>query len=232
MDRSQDSIEKAKAANRSEYIPAFSHDFLTPMYDTIMRWAARESTLKSQLVKQASIEKGHRVLDVGCGTATLTILLKKAQPEAEVIGLDGDPRIIELARLKAKKASADIALDYGMAFDLPYPDNSFDRVVASLVFHHLTREDRVRTFREIFRVLRPLGELHIVELGKPQNALMYLPSVIIRHFEEAADFVEGLLPETLRSVGFIQVNETAKYMTGVGTISLYKAQKPEHSVLT
>ena len=219
-------------ANRSKYIPAFSYDFLTPIYDAIMRWAARESTFKPPLVKQANIDKGHRVLDVGCGTATLTILLKKAQPEAEVIGLDGDLKIIELARSKAKKASADIVLDYGMAFDLPYPDNSYDRVVASLVFHHLTRKDRISTFKEIFRVLRPLGELHIAELGRPQNALMYLPSVVIGHFEEAADFVKGLLPETLRSVGFVQVNETAKYMTAFGTISLYKAQKPEHGVLT
>lgn len=77
----------------------------------MMRLAARESTFKPRLVEQARIKKNYRVLDLGCGTATLTILLKKAQPEAEVIGLDGDPKVLEIAKSKVAKAGADISLD-------------------------------------------------------------------------------------------------------------------------
>lgn len=68
-------------------------------------------------MEQMRIEKGHRILDVGCGTATLDILIKKAYPDAEVVGIDGDPKILEMARTKIKKEGQNITLDEGMAFE-------------------------------------------------------------------------------------------------------------------
>ncbi|HMB45540.1 MAG TPA: methyltransferase domain-containing protein, partial [Candidatus Methanoperedens sp.] len=165
-------------------------------------------------------------LDIDCGTATLTILIKKVHPEADVTGLDGDPEILQMAGKKVTKASLDIKLDLGMSFELPYPDHSFDRVVSSLVFHHLTRENKALTIKEIFRVLSPGGELHVADFGKPQNALMYLISLVLRHLEETRDNINGLLPEMFWKVGFEQVEETARFMTLFGTLSLYRARKP------
>ncbi len=78
------------ARNRAEYIPALKYDWLTPLYDPLLRWTIRESTFKNHLMQQAWIESGHRVLDLGCGTATLTLLIKRKQSEAEVVELDGD----------------------------------------------------------------------------------------------------------------------------------------------
>ena len=101
-----------------------------------------------------------------------------------------------------------------------------------MVFHHLTQENKVRSVKEVFRVLRLGGELHVADLGKPQNALMYLISLIIRRLEEALDNVKGLLPEMFRNAGFNQVEETARYMTIFGTIALYRARKLGHLVLT
>ncbi|MDO8750603.1 MAG: class I SAM-dependent methyltransferase, partial [Dehalococcoidia bacterium] len=121
----------------------------------------RDTSFKRRLVRQASIQGGQRVLDLGCGTATLTLLIKRMHPEAEVVGLDGDPRAIRIAQAKMAKARLSVALNLGMAFDLPYPDGSFDHVLSSLVFHHLTRMDKERTFQEVSRVLRPGGGLHI-----------------------------------------------------------------------
>ena len=157
-------------ARSEKYIPAFGHDWLTPLYDPFLRWGMREDVFKRALVQQAQIRPGHRVLDLGCGTATLTILLKQLHPEAVIAGLDGDERVLEIGRAKASKAGIDITLDHGMAFQLPYPDNSFDRVVSSLVMHHLSTEDKRRTANEAFRILRPGGELHVVDFGKPHNA--------------------------------------------------------------
>lgn len=54
--------------NPDRYIPTFSYGLLTPLHDLMMRWTTRESTLKHRLVELAKIEKGHRVLDLGCGT--------------------------------------------------------------------------------------------------------------------------------------------------------------------
>ena len=214
--------------NRHAYIPALRYDWLTPLYDPLVRWTLRESTFKRHLVKQGGIERGHRVLDLGCGTGTLTLLIKSYYPRAEVVGLDGDPKVLEAARSKAARARLKVRFDHGMAFELPNPDASCDRVISSLLFHHLTRENKERTLREVFRVLRPGGELHVADWGKAQNKLMRVAFLLVQMldgFETTADNVSGLLPELFRMAGFVKVEESARYMTIVGTLSLYKAQK-------
>lgn len=211
----------------TNYIPALKYNWLTSLYDPLI--SRFESTFKLQLVEQAKIASGHRVLDLGCGTATLTLLIKKTQLDAEVVGLDGDPNILEIARAKAAKAGLLITLDQGMSFDLPYPDNSFDRILSSLVFHHLTRENKIRTLEEVFRVLTPNGELHVADWGKAQNALMraaFLPVQMLDSFITTADNVKGLLPELLGTVGLEDVQQTAQYSTLFGTLALLQARKP------
>ena len=212
--------------SRDAYIPALKFDWLTPLYDPVLTWVMREDTFKRHLVQQARIERGHRALDLGCGTATLTVMIKQLHPEAEVVGLDGDPRVLEIARVKAAKAGVDVRLDQGMAFALPYPDGALDRVLSSLLFHHLQQKDKKRTLREVFRVLRPGGELHVADLGKPQNGLMYAVALVMARFEEASDNIAGLLPEMMRGAGFEEVEETARCVTAFGTVALYRARKP------
>ena len=148
---------QTKSKNTNYIPPPFSYGFLTPFYDLMMRWGARESTFKPRLVEQARIERNHRVLDLGCGTATLTILIKKTHPDTKVVGIDADTRVIELARSKVASAGVDVALDYVTVLDLPYPDDSFNRVMSSMVFHHLSRDNKVRSLKEAFRVLKPGG---------------------------------------------------------------------------
>jgi ubiquinone/menaquinone biosynthesis C-methylase UbiE len=209
-----------------QYIPALGHNWLTPLYDPLLRWGMREEQFKGDLIARAQIGPGQRVLDLGCGTATLTILVKQTHPESVVVGLDGDPQILEIGRAKAAKAGVDITLDHGMAFQLPYPDNSFDRVLSSLVLHHLAPEDKQRTAREALRVLRPGGELHVVDFGKPRGVAAGLISLVGRRLERAADNIAGLLPEYFRQAGFEQVQEAAHYKTIVGMLTLYQGRKP------
>jgi len=142
-----------------------------------------------------------------------------------VIGIDIDTKIHAFARSKVEKEGLDIIFELGAATELPCLDESLDRVVSSMVFHHLNRENKLRALKEIFRVLRPRGELHIADFGKPHNALMYLISLFARHFEETSDNIKGLLPEMFRKAGFADVEETAQYMTINGTLSLYMARK-------
>ena len=208
------------------YIPPLCFKSLTPIFDAFLKVSSKESAFKPKLVEQARIQKDFRVLDLGCGTATLTILAKKMHPSAEVIGIDIDPSVLEIAKKKAGKANVQIKFDLGPAFMLPYPDDYFDRVLSSLVFHHLTRENKIRTLKEVQRVLKPNGELHIADLGKPQNIVMELPSAIMRRLEESEDNVRGLLPCMLKIAGFRRVEEADKIMTVFGTVALYKGQKP------
>lgn len=212
--------------NNERYIPAFSYRSLTPLYDLFMRTATRESAFKSRLVERVGIRDGQAVLDIGCGTATLTILLKRSSPEAKVIGIDGDTDILLIARRKIKNTDLGIPLSLGMVFKLPYVDLSFDKVTSSMVLHHLTQRDKSLTLEEVFRILKPGGEIHIAELGKPSNPIMNLVSIIIGRLEEASDLVKGILPQMLHRTGFVNIEETDRFMTLVGTVSVYKAGKP------
>jgi ubiquinone/menaquinone biosynthesis C-methylase UbiE len=212
----------------SDYVPALSHDWLTPFYDTLIKWTMPESTFKRELVEQAHITSKQRILDLGCGTATLTILIKSMHPDARVIGIDGDPKILEIGRTKAAKTNMNIMLAQAMSFELPYPSSSFDCVLSSLMFHHLTRENKVRSLKEIYRVLRNGGKRHIADFGKPQNLLMRIASYPWRVFDgsmNTIDIIEELLPTLMRDSGFVDVRESVRYMTLFGTLSLYASRK-------
>jgi ubiquinone/menaquinone biosynthesis C-methylase UbiE len=188
-----------------------------------------ESLFMGRLVEQARIQPGHRVLDLGCGTATLTLCLKQAHPEAEVVGLDADPRVLEIAREKAASAGIHIVLDQGMACALPYADDFLDHVLSSLLFHHLTREDKLRALQEALRVLRPGGGLHIADWGKAEDWRMRTAFLLVQcldGWKTTSDNVIGMLPELLSQAGFARVRESERLRTVFGTLSLYQAQKP------
>lgn len=218
-----------KSNKGDEYIPALKFDWLTPFFDPLLKWVLREASFKNRLIKQARIQKRHKILDLGCGTGTLTLQVKRAHPHSKVFGLDGDPKILRIAEAKADKADVDLILDHGMSFKLPYPDNSFDRVLSSLLFHHLTRENKTKTLKEVFRVLRPGGELHVADWGEAQNRLMralFFSIQLLDGFESTTDNVEGFLPELFQKAGLNSVKETSRFSTIFGTLSLYEGEKP------
>ena len=211
--------------NRDRYIPAFRFAWLTPLYDPFQRWIMREQTFKRALIQQARIADGQRVLDLGCGTGTLTIMLKQAHSRAAVVGLDGDATVLALARAKAARAGVAIVFDEALAFQLPYPDGSFDRVLSSLMLHHLTTENKRRAFAEVRRVLNVGGEFHIVDFGEPHNFIARGIALFARRLEQVADHIDGRLPPMLREVGFADVVVTENFLTIVGTLALITARK-------
>lgn len=215
---------------RKTIIPAMRFDTLTRFYDPVVRWLLPEDEFRGQLIRQARIEPGHRVLDLGCGTASLTVLIQQAQPLAFVAGVDADGRILGLAREKAARASVHIAFQQAYADALPFASHSFDRVLSSMLFHHLTRKVKLGAFREVYRVLRPGGEFHLADWGKPANPATWVLYQVVRGFdswETTADHQKGLLPEFLRATGFVDVAETATYNTALGTMRLYASRQPD-----
>src|SRR5574341_1625144 len=202
-----------------KYIPALNHDWLTPFYDAVMSTLMREKTIKGDLVRRVEILPGHRVLDLGCGTATLTLMMKQAEPEAEVVGVDGDEQILTIARAKVAREGVEIQLDQGMAYALPYPDGCFDRVVSSLVIHHLTSENKQRAFQEAFRILKPDGELHVLDFGPPRHLWAHLLAPFMLGFEEVADNLAGRLGEMLTLAAFQSVEMPRHYGSVFGTLS-------------
>lgn len=212
------------------YIPALAYRQLTPLYDPVVRWTTRETAFKTALLEQAALRPEQRALDLACGTATLTIAAKQSAPGADLTGVDGDPKILERARAKASQAGVELRFDQALSHRMPYADHSFDVVLSSLFFHHLDREAKLATLREVLRVLKPGGKLHIADWGKAANPLMralFFFVQLLDGFETTADNVAGKLPAFTAECGFIDVSETRRFATPLGTISLYHARKPE-----
>ena len=212
----------------NSYVPALGVDWLTRFYDPLVRITMRERTLKQRLIAQARIAAGQRVLDVGCGTGTLCIMIKQTCAGAEVVGLDGDPQILGIARKKIAAAGVDVELREGMAYDPPFPPDSFDRILTTLVFHHLTTEEKRRALAGMHSLLRPGGELHIADWGKPHNALMWVTSLGFRFShgsDRTAANIKGFLPQLVAGAGFGDAAETERHMTVFGTLAFIRAQK-------
>ncbi len=210
------------------YIPALGHDTLTRFYDPLLRRTLHEAGFKRRLLKQAGIRPGHRVLDLGCGTATLTLLIRQTHPQAQVTGVDGDPKVLRIAKDKAERAGVSLNLHRAMAFRLPYADGSFDRVLSTLLFHHLGPEEKRQTLREVWRVLGPAGELHIADWGKAEDWKMRMAFLIVQcidGFKTTSENARGALPELLRQAGFADVREFERRRTVCGTLSLYQGKK-------
>lgn len=175
----------SQPSNEKRYIPALSFHLLTLLYDPLLKWVMREETFKRKLIQHVNIQPHMKVLDLGCGTGTLTVMLKHAHPEAHITGVDGDPEVLDIARKKSE--GVNIQWDEGLASSLPYPDSAFDRVVTSLVIHHLVTDDKREAFKEIFRVLKPRGELYILDFGAPHSSLTRFMTTYMRRLEETAD---------------------------------------------
>jgi 16S rRNA G1207 methylase RsmC len=101
------------------YIPPLGFHFLTPFYDVLVRWTTREAAFKAALLEQLGSAPRERLLDVGCGTGTLTISLAKRFPNAHVVGLDADGAGLAIARAKADDARVKLDLEQAFADACP-----------------------------------------------------------------------------------------------------------------
>jgi len=207
----------------TSYVPAAGHDFLLPLYDPMLRVLGRERAFRTRLLEQADVGPHDRLLDVGCGTGTFAILVKRSRPDADIVGVDGDPKALARARRKAERAGVRLALDEALATHLPYADASFDRVTSSLVLHHLTHDEKLAALREIRRVLRPGGSFHLADFGPAVTPLGRLAALHFGPSERMRDHRDGRLPELLREAGLSEVRALGHHATVFGTIHFHAA---------
>ncbi len=211
----------------NQYVPALKYRCLTRFYDAVVALTTRENVFRRKLLEQAQISENDKVLDLACGTGTMAILIKR-HPQVSVIGLDGDPEILALARAKAQGAGLDIQFDEGLSSSLPYANAAFDLVFSSLFFHHLNPDDKMRTLREVLRVLRPGGALQVCDWGSPSNVALCLAFSLVRMldgFEVTRDNARGRLPQIMKEAGFAGVTVTSSLTTALGTLDFLVAEK-------
>nr|WP_108921131.1 class I SAM-dependent methyltransferase [Mycobacterium montefiorense] len=206
-----------------DYLPATGHDAFLPAYDLIARMMGFDSVYR-QLVAQADIADGHRILDIGCGTGNLTIRAKRTHPRADAVGCDPDPRILAVARRKAARLTG-IRFEQGYAERLPYTDGEFDRVLSSMMLHHISADAKPSAAAEIFRVLRPGGRLHLVDIsGDTTNG--GLTARLIRHNHHVAGNLGDAIPQLLGAAGFDYIELGTERRRIVGQLTYYRATRP------
>ncbi len=212
--------------SQQEYLPAAGRDWALPLYDPLVRLMGVGPT-RNALLEQAAIRPGQRVLEIGSGTGTLALLAKRLHPEAEVVGLDPDPKALARAKRKAAQAALPVHFDRGFSGQLPYPDASFDRVLSSFMFHHLEADERERMLREVRRVLRPAGSFHMVDFAK-QEAHNHGSLVKMLHSNERLKDNSGQrIRELLSSAGLtLDKVRNERVLFGLMAIGYYRASSP------
>lgn len=214
------------------YVAALGWRPLNRLYDPAVRLTMPESRLRQLLLEQANVRNGDTVLDVGSGTGSLLMMLAERGLRAHLVGVDGDLEMLHLAQDKASRSRATPAWTAGLAFCLPFRSGAFDRVLTTLVLHHLSTHNKHRALSEIFRVLRPGGELHIADWGKPHTRLMRVAALSLMIFEPGDGTkanLQGRVPEFCATAGFCDVVQAGDLSTIFGTVTLVSARRPNET---
>lgn len=193
------------------YLPGTGKDWLLPLYDPLARLFGI-TAVHRQLLAQAHPRPGEQVLEIGCGTGNLLLAAKVAEPAATVLGLDPDFAALARARRKSRRRGLPVRLDHGYADALPYPDASIDVVLSSFMFHHLPTAEKEPALRELIRVLRPGGRLHLVDMGGHDHAEHGAGQHghrgrRARQHPLVHDNLGDGVPDRLRAAGFTDVTE-------------------------
>ena len=212
-------------AASERYVPAAGRRAFTRLYDPVVALTMREATFRGRLCAQVlDGPPGAVVVDVGCGTGTLAIAL--AAGGAEVIGVDGDPEVLALARAKAGADA--VQWRKGTATALPLAGDSADRVVMSLLLHHLGADAKRTALAEAVRVLRPGGRLHVADWGRPHDPLMRGAAWALERLDGAEglrEHLDGGLPALLADAGLSAVAIHDRLRTGWGSLELLSARR-------
>ncbi|MBI4791535.1 MAG: methyltransferase domain-containing protein [Deltaproteobacteria bacterium] len=201
------------------------------LYDPLVERLSfgRERKFREKTMAWMDIAPTDRILDIGCGTGSLTLLLAERLDSGAggIIGIDAAPRMIAIARGKAANKKIAAAFQVGIAESLAFADGSFDWVVNSMFTHHIDTQLKTKAFAEMYRVLRPGGMLLTADIDRPTTLLGELLGWGGRYLllqPELADNLHGLLPDFMHRAGFRQV-ERKEHLYGL--VSFFTATKPE-----
>lgn len=196
----------------------------TADYDQAIRRWTREQRWRGAMLATLAPHSGETIIDIGCGTGTFAILLKRAEPGATVIGIDPDEEALAIAREKARLADVDIEWRRGFADAVPA--GFADSAVSSLVFHQVPLAGKAAALEAIHAALRPGGRLVIADYGRQRGLMRLLFRLTIQRIDGVEDTqpnADGVLPELVRAAGFVDVQEPFRVATVTGSISLITA---------
>jgi ubiquinone/menaquinone biosynthesis C-methylase UbiE len=134
-----------------------------------------------------------------------------------------DPKALALAKRKAARAAVSIQLDQGFGDELPYPEASFDRVLSSLMFHHIPTDEKGKTVRAIRRVLKPGGEFHMLDFEGPERGAHRSLAHLLHSSGRLNDNSEDRVLSFMTEAGFADPKKVASQAMIFGNIAYYRA---------
>ena len=221
------------AEHRHDFLPAAGRDAFLPFYDMLTR-SLGISRVHRRLIDRAGLAAGQRVLEIGCGTGNLSLRAKRAQPGIELIGSDPDPRALARAKRKARGLDG-VRFERAYAQRLPYADATFDRVLSSLMLHHLDEGTKAAAIAEVRRVLRPGGSLNLVDFtgegGHSQgpHGMHNLHSLLSRRVLKSGHLTHNSgddIRQMLNAAGLECTQVAAQDHPVMGQINYYQATRP------
>ena len=208
------------------FIPAAGHDRWLPFYDIGTKLLG-SAALHRALIAQADVRSGQRVLDIGCGTGTLAVMVKTERRDVDVVGLDPDALALERATLKARRARVDAEFVRGFADAIPHAPGSFDRVLSSLMLHHLTDDEKAATLRDVNRVLKPGGSLHLLDFTTdPSHRRGLVARLLHRDGRHLHGQSSAQVMQMMRSSGLINATHVETRHTLFGPVAFHRAERP------
>lgn len=221
-------------------------DGISPQYDLMNRIISGGIDVKWRKNVVAILEgkKPKKILDVATGTGDLAVALLSTQA-IEIVGIDISKGMLDLGKEKVKKNKWDkkIKMKIGDSENIDYPKDYFDAVTVAFGVRNFENLDK--GLSEILRVLRPGGDLIVLETAVPQNFLLrqfyhlYTQSVMpimgwifsrdksaYQYLSDsAAAFPHGkAFNNILAKNGFIEIEDIPQTL---GVASIYRAQKPK-----
>jgi len=160
------------------------------------------------LVRQGLLDRlqgtPQRILDLGCGTGTSTLMLQQKFPQASITGLDLSPYMLVMANNKSKQAGLNIHWQQGNAEHTGFPIGYFDLVTASLLFQETPTLISQAIIKEGFRLLKGGGQLIILDSSQQ----------ILRQIDSLSEVVEDLFREPIEGTDPTDGTERNNYAAG------------------
>jgi ubiquinone/menaquinone biosynthesis C-methylase UbiE len=218
-------------APAERYVPAAGRAWLTGTYDTTIALTMREAAWRPALVAAvaADLPHGGTAVEVGCGTGSLAIALAAARPDARVIGVDGDPAILALAR--GKPGAERVTWLEGLATEFALAPASADVALCSLLLHHLGDDAKAAALEHIAAVLTAHGALHVADWGPPRGPAAALGARALLLFDGRSgpqSLLDGRLPALLAAAGFQTSRRHGALRTVWGTLEGWRAERSSH----
>ena len=219
-----------ETAGEPRYVPALGYRFLTPLYDTTVALMTREATWRKAFVKQIAPDQRDVVVDVGCGTGTLAVMLKRASPYTTVYGIDPDPDVLGRAEIKARDKGVLVHFMKGYGAEVAERAASLrvTKVISSLVLHQVPLVGKREILGNMYAALKPGGEIHIADYGLQRSPAMRLLFRQVQHldgYEATQPSADGIVPVLMEEIGFDNVRENRVIATPTGSISLYSGRR-------